>query len=72
MRAGGYLVVLDTVIEKLPDDLYPDRPWSRGDNPFTAVHAFLAENPRFEIDREVEARLGITTAPDGFLRCVRD
>lgn len=72
VRAGSYLVVLDTVIERLPDDLYPDRPWSRGDNPFTAVHAFLRESARFEIDREIEARLGITTAPDGFLRCVRD
>ncbi len=70
--AGSYLVVLDTVIEELPDDLYPDRPWSRGDNPMTAVRAFLAENTRFEVDRELEERLGITTAPSGFLRCVKD
>lgn len=68
---GSYVVVLDTVIEDLPDDLYPDRPWSRGNNPKTAVHAFLRENARFEIDHELEGRLGITTAPDGFLRCVR-
>jgi cephalosporin hydroxylase len=68
---GSYVVVLDTVIEDLPDDLYPDRPWSRGNNPKTAVHAFLRENTRFEIDHELEGRLGITTAPDGFLRCVR-
>ncbi len=68
----SYLVVLDTVIEHLPDDLYPDRPWSRGDNPFTAVRAFLAEDGRFEVDAQIEARLGITTAPGGFLRRVRD
>lgn len=71
VAVGSYVVVLDTIIEDLPDDLYPDRPWSRGNNPKTAVHAFLGENKRFEIDHEIEARLGITTAPDGFLRCVR-
>lgn len=72
VRAGSYAVVLDTVIDDLPDDLYPDRPWSSTSNPKTAVRAFLASSPRFELDLEIEERLGITVAPSGWLRCVAD
>jgi cephalosporin hydroxylase len=70
--AGSYLVVFDTGIEDMPEGTYPDRRWGKGNNPKTAVHAFLAANDRFEIDRELEARLMYTVAPDGYLRCVRD
>ncbi len=69
--AGSYCVVLDTIIEDLPEDAYADRPWGKGDNPKTAVRAFVKSDPRFEIDREFEARLLITCAPDGFLKRVR-
>lgn len=72
VKEGSYLIVMDTVIEDLPNDAYADRPWSVGDNPKTAVHAFLEENSRFVIDREVEDRLLITACPDGFLRCTRN
>lgn len=70
--ADSYLVVLDTVVEDLPDDLYPGRPWSPGNSPRSAVNAFLHESGRFEVDTELEKRLAITTAPGGFLRCTRD
>jgi cephalosporin hydroxylase len=69
---GSYLVVLDTVIEQMEEDAFPDRPWGRGDNPFTAVHEFLKCSDRFEIDQDVQAKVLITVAPDGYLRCVRD
>lgn len=68
----SYLVVFDTIIEDMPEDFYPDRPWGRGNNPKTAVWEFLRGNERFEIDREFESKLLITVAPDGYLRCVRD
>ena len=67
----SYLVVFDTLIEDLPDDLFADRPWGKGDNPKTAVHEFLKTNDRFEVDRALQAKLVFTTAPDGYLRCVR-
>lgn len=66
---GSYLVVFDTVVEDMPEEFYPDRPWGPGDNPKTAVHQFLAGNDRFEIDTGLEQRLGITVAPDGYLKC---
>jgi cephalosporin hydroxylase len=69
---GSYLVIFDTVVEDMPEDAFPDRPWGRGDNPKTAVWEFLRRNDRFEIDREFESKLLITVAPDGYLRCVKD
>jgi cephalosporin hydroxylase len=69
---GSYLIVMDTIIEDMPEDFFPDRPWSRGNNPKTAVWKFLEGTDRFVIDKEVENRLLITVAPDGYLRCVKD
>lgn len=77
---GSYCVVFDTVVEDLPDSVYPDRPWGKGDNPKTAVWEYLrrlkAGAPKgadsaplaFEIDPVTENKLLITVAPDGFLR----
>jgi len=69
---GCYLVVLDTIIEDLPEGQFADRPWSRGNNPKTAVHEFLRTTDRFEIDRKYPEKLMITVAPDGFLHCTKD
>ena len=68
---GSYLVVFDTGIEDMPEGTYADRSWGKGNNPKTAVHEFLKNNDRFEIDRELEARLLYSVAPDGYLRCVK-
>ena len=65
---GSYCIVYDTVIEDLPDGMFPDRPWGRGDNPKTAAWEYLKSHPEFEIDTSIPAKLGITVAPDGFLR----
>ncbi len=69
---GSHLVVFDTVIEDFPEDFFPDRPWGRGDNPMTAVRAFLEGNSRFEIDAAMDAKLQVTAARSGYLRCVGD
>lgn len=71
VRPGSYIVVYDTVIEDMLVESFKDRPWRPGNSPKTAVHAFLAENDRFEIDRDIEAKLLLTVCPDGFLRCLR-
>ena len=69
---GSYLIVYDTVIEDMPVDAFPDRPWGRGNNPKTALHEFLKTNRRFMIDKEIENKLLITVAPDGYLKCIGD
>lgn len=68
---GSYIVVLDTIIEDLPGDAFGDRPWSVGNNPKTAVHQYLREDDRFEVDTETENKLLLSTGPHGYLLRVR-
>ena len=65
---GSYCVVFDTIVEDLPKEMFPDRPWGPGDNPKTAVREFLSSHPEFEIDKAIDHKLLISVAPDGFLR----
>jgi cephalosporin hydroxylase len=67
-----YLVVFDTLIEDMPAGSFPDRPWDKGDNPRTAVDAFLQTAGRFEVDLAIDAKLQISVAPSGYLKCVTD
>jgi cephalosporin hydroxylase len=69
---GSYLIVLDTIIEDMPVGYFQDRPWDVGDNPKTAVREFLQSSRRFEVDNEMDAKLLISVAPGGYLRCVAD
>jgi cephalosporin hydroxylase len=68
---GSYCVVFDTIIEDLPPEMFPDRPWGPGDNPRTAVRAYLESHPEFEIDRRMEDKLLVTVAPGGYLQRIR-
>jgi cephalosporin hydroxylase len=65
---GSYCVVFDTIVEDLPGDMYPDRPWGPGNNPKTAVHEYLNSHPEFAIDESIFNKLLISVAPDGFLK----
>lgn len=65
---GSYCVAFDTLIEDMPKDMFPDRPWGPGDNPKTAVWEYLKTHPEFEIDKSIEHKLLITVAPDGYLK----
>ena len=67
----SYIVVFDTVIENMPEDAFPDRPWGKGNNPKSAVHKFLETNQNFEIDHSMDAKLQISVAPEGFLKRIR-
>lgn len=69
---GSWLLVFDTVVEHMDSEAFPDRPWGVGNNPLTAVHEFLAESDRFELDAEVDNKLLLSVAPGGWLRCVKD
>ena len=68
---GSYCVVFDTVIEDMPAELFPDRPWGPGNNPKTAVWEYLKTHPEFEIDKSIQHKLLITVAPDGYLKRVK-
>jgi cephalosporin hydroxylase len=70
VSVGSYCVVFDTVIEDMPDEMFPDRPWGRGNNPKTAVREYLKSHPEFEIDKQIDYKLLISVAPDGYLKRV--
>lgn len=77
---NSYIIVFDTVVEDLPSSLIKDRPWSKGNNPKTAVLEFLQEikatkrlaldgsRLNLALDTQLESQLLITVAPSGFLR----
>jgi len=65
---GSYCVVFDTIVEDMPADTAPDRPWGPGNNPKTAVWEFLETHTEFEIDKSIQHKLLITVAPDGYLK----
>lgn len=71
VSVGSYCVVFDTVVEDMPKEMFPDRPWGPGDNPKTAVWEFLKKHDEFEIDKTYSDRYLVTVAPDGYLKRVR-
>lgn len=80
VSSGCHCLVMDTAVEFLADDLFPDRPWSRGDNPSTALAAFMdilqgegrvaADGQRLMLERDVlmNDKLVLTAAPGGYMR----
>ncbi|HJO92995.1 MAG TPA: cephalosporin hydroxylase family protein [Victivallales bacterium] len=71
VTVGSYCVVFDTGIEHFPQEMYIDRPWGKGNNPKTAVLEFLKNRDDFMLDRDIENKLLITGARDGFLKKVK-
>ena len=71
VSVGSCCVVFDTIVEDLPGELSSDRPWGPGNNPKTAVREYLRSHPEFEVDRQIERKLQITVAPEGYLRRTR-
>lgn len=65
---GCFCIVFDTVVERLPEDQFSDRPWGPGDNPMTAVDTYLSSHPEFTIEASMDAKLLVSVAPRGFLR----
>jgi cephalosporin hydroxylase len=72
VTVGQFLIVADTFIEEIPPQEHrPGRPWGPGDNPATALRAWLQETDGFEADPFVNAKLLLTASPAGYLRRVR-
>jgi cephalosporin hydroxylase len=68
---NSYLVAFDTIVEYLPNDYVPGKPWSVGDNPKTAVDEFLKNNKNFEIDTAIDNKLLISVTPGGYLKRIK-
>lgn len=70
VSVGSYCIVFDIVVEDLPVGTFPDRPWDVGNNAKTALHEWLKTHPEFEIDKDIDNKLLISAAPDGYLKRV--
>jgi cephalosporin hydroxylase len=70
---NSYIILPDTLIEFFPKNYYSEnRPWDVGNNPYTALKAFLKENSDFVQDDTITNKLLITEAfGGGFLQRIR-
>ena len=68
---GSYCIVFDTVIEDMPIEMHNNRPWGAGNSPKKAVKEFITKNSEFKIDENIQDKLLITAAPDGYLKKIK-
>jgi cephalosporin hydroxylase len=68
---GSYCVAFDTVVEDTAECCPSSRPWGKGNNPKTAVWEYLKTHHEFEIDKQIDHKLLISVAPEGYLKRVR-
>lgn len=67
LSLGSIIMVADTIISEMPDQHYKNRPWSKQENPLTAVNAFLQQNEHFVIDDRWSRRSLMGECRDGIL-----
>jgi cephalosporin hydroxylase len=67
LPSGSVVMVADTIIEEMPEDYYPDRPWGGGNNPLTAVNRFLEVNKAFSRNEDWSRRSLMGEFRDGIL-----
>lgn len=71
VSVNSYLIVFDTIIEDVPEELSSQRPWGVGNSPKTALYEFLKNRDDFIIDNTIDNKLIITVAPDGYLKKIK-
>ena len=67
--ARDLIAPADTLVEDIPVQTHRPRPWGPGDNPKTALNAYLTECDRFVRDAYIDAKLLDSANPGGYLRC---
>ncbi len=68
LPSGGLVLVADTLVEEFPEGHYEGRPWDKGNNPMTAVLAFLDERSDFAPAVEWGRRALVSEFRDGIIR----
>jgi cephalosporin hydroxylase len=64
---GQFAVVLDTIVEKLPEELLKGRNWGQGNSPGSAVNEFMQGETGFTRRSDIDSKLQISVAPGGYL-----
>lgn len=65
VSVNSYILLPDTFVEFFPKGYVKDRPWDVGNNPFTAMEAFLKTTSDFIKDESLTDKLLITEALGG-------
>ena len=65
---GFYMILPDTFIEFFPKGYYSNRPWDVGNNPYTAMQAFLERHSEFKIDEVYSSKAIITESFSGYVK----
>lgn len=71
---GQYMVVADTLLGRCEPSQVPTKRSQvllPGDEPLAALHAYLKETTRFELDEVINGKLVFSSSPGGYVRCVR-
>ena len=68
---GSYCIVFDTIVDDVPKYLFRDRPWGPKNNPKTAIKDFLKNNSNFKVDKNIQNKLLLTVAPNGYLKRIK-
>ena len=71
VTAQQFLVVADTIVEEIPEQGHRPREWGPGNNPMTALRAFMQESNAFVEDSWINSKLLLTSSPGGYLRRVQ-
>lgn len=65
VSVGSYILLPDTFVEFFPKGYVTNRPWDVGNNPYTAMEAFLKTTTQFVKDEAITNKLLITEALGG-------
>ena len=68
LNKNNYLIVGDTIINRIPTQKQWTRKWNKDDNPETALKEFLKKNKNFKIDKKINYKQLITHNPGGYIK----
>ena len=63
-----YLVVGDTIVNEIPNQLHRPRIWNKKNNPMIGLNKFLKLNKNFKYDIEINKKQLLTNNPRGYIR----
>lgn len=70
VNKGSYIIVSDTIVELIPEQVHRPRAWGPGNNPGTASKKFLEENNRFSASNKYSDRTIVSFNPSGYLLAI--
>ena len=67
LPVGSLILVADTVVEELPDEMTSGRPWGRGNSPLSALRKFLAMDSYYDVAYDWSRRALLSEFRDGII-----